>query len=86
VACLINRNGVTPTHYGALPPQCAALCDWNMRFFDLAARACIERSKALAAQALMLDPLTAAVCCPAEIKQMTEELFAAEEAFLLGYR
>jgi len=85
VACLVNRNGITPTHYGALPRQCAALCDWNMRMFDLAAEACIHKSRDLAAQALMLDPLTAAVCCPAEIRKMTEELFEAEKDFLPGF-
>ncbi len=86
VACLIDRNGITPTHYGALPAQCAALCDWNMRFFDLAATACVEKSMAAAEHALMLDPLTAAVCCPAEIKAMTRELFKAEKAFLPGFK
>ena len=85
VACLVNREGVTPTHYGALPAQCAALCDWNMRMFDLAATACIEKSREAAAHALMLDPLTAAVCCPAEIKKMTEELFEAEKDYLPGF-
>ncbi len=86
VACLVDRNGITPTHYGKLPAQCAALCDWNMRFFDLAATACMEKSVAAAEHALMLDPLTAAVCCPAEIKAMTRELFAAEKAFLPGFK
>ena len=86
VACLVDRNGVQPIHYGKLAPQCAALCDWNMRFFDMAATACIEKSKTAAAQALMLDPLTAAVCCPAEIKSMTEELFKAERMFLPGFK
>ena len=85
VACVVNRNGVAPTRYGKLPSQCAALCDWNMRMFDLAAEACIHKSRALAAQALMLDPLTAAVCCPAEIRQMTQELFEAEKEFLPGF-
>jgi len=85
VACVVDRRGVTPTHFGALPPQCAALCDWNMRMFDLAATACIEKSRQAAAHALMLDPLTAAVCCPAEIKQMTDELFAAEKDYLPGF-
>ena len=36
--------------------------------------------------ALLLDPLTAAVCTPAQIKAMTLELFTAEAAFLPGYR
>lgn len=86
VACLVDRRGVSATHYGALPPACAALCDWNMRFFDLAATACIEKSIATAAQALMLDPLTAAVSCPTDIKKMTYELFRAEKKFLPGFR
>jgi alpha-galactosidase len=83
---MIDRSGVRPTRYGALPPQMAALCDWNMRMFDLGAQAAIERSKEKAIHALMLDPLTAAVCSPAEIKRMTLELFAAEKDFLPGYK
>ncbi|HRI42557.1 MAG TPA: hypothetical protein PLL78_10925 [Fimbriimonadaceae bacterium] len=86
VACLVDRNGITPTRFGRLPKPMAAHCDANMRMFDLAADACIERSKRLAAQALMLDPLTSAVCCPAEIEEMTQRMFEAEAEFLAGYR
>jgi len=82
VACVVNRNGVRPTHYGSLPKACAALCSWNMRMFDLAAEACIQKSRRLAAQALMLDPLTAAVSCPADIRKMTDEMFEAEKDYL----
>ncbi len=85
VACLVDRNGITPTKFGRLPAQLAAICDWNMRMYDLAATACVEKSREAAAHALMLDPLTAAVCSPAEIKQMTEELIEAEKAFLPGF-
>ena len=69
-----------------LPPQMAALCASNMAMFDLGATAAIERSKEAAIHALMLDPLTAAMCSPAEIKEMTLELFAAEKAFLPKYK
>jgi len=86
VACMIDRNGINPTRYGKLPPQMAALCDWNMRSFELGATAAIERSKEAAIHALLLDPLSAAVCSPAEIKKMTFELFAAEKKFLPGYK
>jgi len=86
VASMVDRNGVNPTRYGALPPQMAALCASNMAVFDLGAQAAIERSKEAAIHALMLDPLTAAMCSPAEIKKMTLELFAAEKRFLPGYR
>jgi len=86
VACLVNQNGIQPTRYGRLPKVMAAICDWNMRMFDLAADAAIFRSKDLATQALYLDPLTAAVCAPAEIKQMAERLFEAESEFLPGFK
>jgi alpha-galactosidase len=86
VACMVDRTGVHPVRFGRLPPQMSALCDWNMRMFDLGAEAAIHRSKELAIQALYLDPLSAAVCSPAEIRQMALELFAAEKGFLPGYR
>ena len=86
VACMIDRNGVNPTVYGALPPQMAGLCASHMYFHELGATAAIERSKEAAIHALMLDPLTAAICSPAEIQKMTLEMFAAEKKFLPGYK
>jgi alpha-galactosidase len=86
VACMVDRNGVNPTRYGTLPPHLAAVCASNMAMFDLGAQAAIERSIEKATYALMLDPLTAAVCTPAEIERMTRELFEAERAHLPGYR
>jgi alpha-galactosidase len=86
VACMIDQNGINPTRYGALPRQMAAVCDSNMRVFDLGAQAAIEKSKDLAIYALYLDPLTAAVCDPDEIEKMTLEMFDAEEQFLPGYK
>jgi len=82
VACLVNHNGIQPTRFGRLPKVMAAICDWQMRMYDLAADACIHRCRETAIQALMVDPLTAAVCAPAEIRAMAEELFTAEAEFL----
>jgi alpha-galactosidase len=86
VACMVDRNGINPTRYGALPRQMAGICASNMAMFDLGAQACIDKSKEAAIHALMLDPLTAAVCTPTQIKQMTLEMFDAEKEFLPGYR
>ncbi|MGC9450009.1 MAG: alpha-glucosidase/alpha-galactosidase [Oceanipulchritudo sp.] len=86
VACLVDQNGVQPTRYGALPPQMAALCASNLSMFGLGAQAAIERSKEMAIHALMVDPLTAAVCTPAQVRDMAQELFEAEKDFLPGYR
>jgi len=86
VACMVDRNGINPTRYGALPPQMAALCISNMNVFELGVKAVLERSKEAAIHALSLDPLTAAVCGLDDIKAMTLELFEAEKQFLPGYR
>jgi alpha-galactosidase len=86
VACMVDRNGINPTRYGALPPQMAALCASNMSVFDLGTTAAIELSKEAAIHAMMLDPLNSAVCSPAEIREMTLELFEAEKDFLAEYR
>lgn len=86
VACLINHNRVQPTRFGRLPRHMAAICASNMSMFDVAVEAILTRSKETAARALMLDPLTAAVCSPAEIKEMTYKLFDAEAKYLPDYR
>lgn len=86
VATMIDRAGFRPTRYGRLPTQMAALCAANMAVYDLGAQAAIERSKERAVLAVTLDPLTAAVCSPAEIRAMVHELFDAEAAYLPGYR
>ncbi len=86
VACMIDRNGVNPTSFGRLPPQMAAICDWQMRMYDLGATAAIEKSVEAAIYALYLDPYTAAMCSPKEIKQLTLDMFKAESRFLPGFK
>ena len=85
VACLINHNGFQPIKFGRLPQQMAAICDSNMRFFDLAADAAVQQSKQYAEWALMMDPLTSAVCSPAEIRELTKRLFQAEAEYLVDF-
>ncbi|TJY42247.1 alpha-galactosidase [Cohnella pontilimi] len=82
VACLVDRNGVKPTHFGRLPEHLAALCKSNMSFFDMTVQAVLERDMEKAMHALMIDPLTAAVCSLAEIKAMFEELYTAEKEYI----
>jgi len=86
VACMVDRNGVHPTRYGALPAHMAGVCVTNMSMFDLGAQAAMERSVEKAIYALMLDPLTAAVCTPGQIKAMVLEMFEAEKTFLVDYK
>ncbi|MFB7813656.1 alpha-galactosidase [Paenibacillus chitinolyticus] len=82
VACMIDRNGIHPCHFGSLPEHLAALCRSNMAFFELAAGAVLHKDKEMARHALMVDPLSAAVCSLEEIGEMFEELYEAERDFV----
>jgi len=85
VAIMIDRNGLNPCRFGALPPQMAAICRSNMAMFDLAATACVEGSREAAKHALMLDPLTAAVCTATQISEMFDEMWDAQKDWLTPF-
>jgi alpha-galactosidase len=86
VACDVDGQGVQPRRFGKLPSQMAGVCEANMRCFDLAATAIHERSKEAAIHALMLDPLTAAMLTPGQIRDMAQEMFEAEADHLPDYQ
>ena len=86
VACFSDRRGIHPVTYGPLPPAMAGVCSSNMAMFSLGAQAALDRSVETAVEALLLDPLTAAVCTPAQIRAMVLELFEAEKKWLPDYR
>jgi alpha-galactosidase len=82
VGVVVDREGYTPTYFGALPEQVAALCRSNMAVFELTAQGVLSGDREAIIHAMMVDPLTAAVCSPAEVRAMAEELFAVERAFI----
>ncbi len=82
VACLVDRNGVQPCHFGPLPEQLAALNRSHMAVHALMAEALLKGDKEAARYALLLDPLSAAVCSPAEISDLFDEMWTAERAYL----
>jgi len=84
VPCFADREGVHPCAVGALPTELAALNYSNVVVQDLAVQAVLEGSREKAIHACMLDPLTAAVCSLAEVREMCGRLFEAEK-HLLGH-
>ncbi len=82
VACLVDRNGVQPCHFGPLPEQLAALNRSHMAVHTLMCEALLTHNKEAARYALLLDPLTAAVCSPAEISALFDEMWEAEREYL----
>lgn len=85
VACLVNRNGIQPVHVGRLPTQLAALNAQHMAFHDLVVTAVVEQDREAAVHALMIDPLTAAVCSLAEARALFDEMAAAQAADLPAF-
>jgi alpha-galactosidase len=85
VACLVDKKGVQPVHFGSLPTHLAALNAQHMAFHDLAAASILEEDREAAVHALMMDPLTAAVCSLAEIRAMFDEMVAAQRDYLPEY-
>jgi alpha-galactosidase len=82
VACLVDRNGIQPTRFGAIPPQCGALNQTNINVQELAVKAVLTGDKQHIYHAIALDPLTSAVCTLDEIRAMTDELLVANARYL----
>jgi len=82
VACLVDGNGIQPLQFGRLPTQLAALNSAHMMMHELLVQALLDEDRKAALHALMLDPLTAAVCSLEEIRQLFDEMAATQQAYL----
>ncbi len=82
VATLVDNTGFNPCKFGPLPPQMAAICASHMPVYDLTVRGIMNQDRDAIYHAMMLDPLSAAVCSPAEIMQMTDEMALAEKKYI----
>ena len=85
VECTVDRDGIQPCRFGPLPEQLAALNRSHMAVHELVVEALLERDRGKAKSALMLDPLTAAVCSLDEIDRLFDEMWAAERESLTAF-
>jgi alpha-galactosidase len=85
VECTVGPDGIRPVKFGKLPEQLAALNRSHMAVHELVAEALVERDRQKAMYALMLDPLTAAVCSLEEIENLFNEMWEAERASLSAF-
>jgi alpha-galactosidase len=86
VPCMVDKGGVHPCYVGDLPPQLAALNSSNVFVQEMAVRGIVEKDKSKILQSILLDPLTSSIISISEIKEMVEEMFMAEKAFMKGYK
>lgn len=73
----VDRNGISTPTVGALPLGCAAIRNASVAVQRLAVEPSMEGDVRKLKQAMLLDPLTAAVCNPPEVWQMADEMLAS---------
>lgn len=82
VPCLVDALGVRPLAVGALPPQLAAYIHPAVDAQLLTVRAALDRDRDAVYHAVMQDPIAQAHLTLDEVWRMTDELIAAEAAWL----
>jgi alpha-galactosidase len=83
--CVADRNGVTPTFVGDLPPQCAALSRTNINVQEMTIEAALTKKKDAIYQAALLDPHTASELTIDEIVSLCDDLIEAHGDYLPTY-
>ncbi len=75
--CYVDGNGISPAWTGNLPLACAATCRVSINVQEMAVQAALTGDRELVKLAILHDPLTGAVCSPAEVWAMCDEMFDA---------
>jgi alpha-galactosidase len=86
VPVFVDKDGLHPVHVGALPPQCAMLTNLSAQIEELAVDGAISGDPRKVYQAILNDPLTAAVLAPNEIRDMVNQMFAKNQAYLPQFK
>jgi alpha-galactosidase len=86
VPVVVDRAGFHPIHVGALPAECALLTGLSSGIEELAIEGSLSGDPVAIYRAIAHDPLTSAVLSLAEIRQMTNELFAQHKDYLPQFK
>ena len=82
----VRKSGFKMTKIGELPLACAATCAISARVQEMGMEAAVHGDLNLLKQAMLHDPLTAAVCNPEEVWQMTDDLLVNQRTWLPQYK
>jgi len=82
----VDATGVHIPVIGDLPLACAATCAASVRVQEMAVEAAVHGDVTLLKQAMLHDPLTAAVLNPPEIWQLVDEMLVAQAQWLPQYK
>jgi len=82
VPVFADYHGLHPQGGIELPTICQALCNSNVMVQKAAVEGVLELNKEKIFHAVLLDPNTASVCSPQEIRDMVDEMFEKEAKWL----
>ncbi len=82
----VDKFGIHLTPVGDLPLACAATCNASINVQRMSVQAAVTGDVTLLKQAVLHDPLTAAICDPEQIWQMVDEMLVAQAQWLPQYR
>ncbi|MFW9881319.1 MAG: alpha-glucosidase/alpha-galactosidase [Candidatus Thorarchaeota archaeon] len=85
VPVFADSNGLHPQGGIELPTICQALCLSNIMVQKAAVEGVLELNKEKIFHAVLLDPNTASVCSPQEIRDMVDEMFEKETNWILQF-
>lgn len=83
--CLVDRNGIQPTHIGRIPPHLAAIMQSSVSVQGLVVDALINEQRDSIYHAAMMDPHTAAELDLDQIWLMVDQLIEAHGPWLPGW-
>ena len=87
VPCLVDRNGIQPTHIGNIPVQLAGMMRPHITVQELTVKAALEGRRDYVYYAAMYDPLVSATLTLDQIWSMVDDLIAAHgDAMPAGIR
>lgn len=82
VPVFASKKGLQAIRVGALPPQCAMLTNLSAQIEEMAVEGALTGDPRLVFQAVLHDPLTAAVLSMSEIKDMVSCMFEQNKEYL----
>jgi alpha-galactosidase len=85
VPVFADYHGLHPQGGLKLPTICQALCISNVMVQKAAVEGVLELNREKVYHATLLDPNTASVCSPKEVRAMVDELFDAEKKWLPNF-
>jgi alpha-galactosidase len=83
VPIMVDNLALHPCYVGDLPPALAALNRSNLALEELVVKGFVERDRESIYRAIQLDPLTATQLSLPEIRAMVDEMFAADQEYMV---